>query len=149
MTISSSYLKTKFTSYRQTLEFQKYHYFSEADTLNVKTDNLIELFRSSSALAFCRDNLVFAPPAENGLKYDKIKKNPRKIPCFPKHISRDIILSDAIRTSFSISCLNKNFFRLWASLNLNICPLFRILKTTLLRSIISAFLFLTKTITAT
>ena len=74
VTISSSYLKTKYTNYRQTLEFQKYHYFSEADTLNVKTDNLIELFRSSSALAFCRDNLVFAPPAENGLKYDKIKK---------------------------------------------------------------------------
>ena len=74
VTISSSYLKTKFTSYRQTLEFQKYHYFSEADTLNVKTDNLIELFRSSSALSFCRDNLVFAPPAENGQRYDKIKK---------------------------------------------------------------------------
>lgn len=108
VTISTSYLKAKYTSYKETLEFQKYHYFSEADTLNVKTDNLTELFRSSSALGFCRENLIFAPPAENGLRYDKIKKTLENSVLSETYFEGYYLIGRN-PNQFSISCLNKNF----------------------------------------
>lgn len=108
VTISSSYLKTKYSSYKQTLEFQKYHYFSEADALNVKTDNLIELFRSSSAIQFCRNNSVFAPPAESSQQYNRIKKTLENSLLSEMYFDGYYLIGRN-PNQFSISYLNKTF----------------------------------------
>ncbi len=108
VTISSSYLKAKYASYKQTLDFQKYHCFSETDTLNVKTDNLIELLRSSSALELCRNNAVFLPPSNVGAQYDKIKRTLENSVLSDTYFDGYYLIGRN-QNQFSISYINKTF----------------------------------------
>lgn len=107
ITISFSYLTSKANIYKETVEFQKYYYASQADALSLKTDNLLTFFETSGALKFCSYN-IFQPVDKVRTEYRKVQKILEKSILSDEYFSGYYLISSN-QNGYSFSYLDNTF----------------------------------------